>query len=436
MQTLNRNSDKLSILNASQIGVEFEFYSNHGLEETRDMLKVLLGRDIRIETKAHSDFQPDDKTFKMEPDMSGGKGLIELVTGAVPYRNARIMIIKMLGWIRENGYTTERSSIHLNLSFQKDFLDDKNTISKMNTLKFILEFNEDQVYKLFPNRKDSIYAKSIKWVMPKNESFYFDSSLISQMNFNFPNTKYYGVNFDKKVKNYLEFRYIGGKDYENKQDSILYLVDRFIVQMWKSCSEPEFTETNKIELKKILNKNLPFREILSNYTNLKKHYPSIEVMSDLQEVDAVIRLQWDRIKNKIVSLISQGGMVEGIINYDSDIGRLQVKDGKFPVCYEIDGVDLIDCHVNGNVFNSNLHNCDVTRSVLKGCNLYNGTDVSDSKIESSYVHASCTAKNCYVFGRDGVFKGKMIGGIFREGFIDDNTRFDETEVVVSKKINS
>ena len=73
MQTLNKNSDRNSILNASQIGVEFEFYSNHDLEETRDMLKVLLGRDIRIETKAHSDFQPDEKTFKIEPDMSGVK---------------------------------------------------------------------------------------------------------------------------------------------------------------------------------------------------------------------------------------------------------------------------------------------------------------------------------------------------------------------------
>lgn len=436
MQTLNKHSDKISILNASQIGVEFEFYSNHGLEETRDMLKVLLGRDIRIEDKAHSDFQPDDKIFKMEPDMSGGKGLIELVTGAVPYRNARIMIIKMLAWIRENGYTTERSSIHLNLSFNTDYLSDRNIVSKMNTLKFILEFNEDQVYKLFPNRKDSIYAKSIKWVMPKNESFYFDGSLVSQMNFNFPNTKYYGVNFEKKIKNYLEFRYIGGKDYENKQDNILYLVDRFIIQMWKACADSNFTEANKIELKKILNKNLPFREILSDYTNVKKHYPSIDIMIDLQEIDAVTRLYWPKIKNVIVSLISLGGMTEGIINYDSDIGRVQIKDGRFPVCYEIDGVDFIDCEINGNVVNSNIHSSKVTKSILKRCNLYNGTDVHDSKIESSYVHASCTAKNSYVFGRDGVFKGKMVGGIFREGFIDDNTRFDETEVVVSKKMNS
>jgi hypothetical protein len=60
--------------------------------------------------------------------------------------------------------------------------------------------------------------------------------------------------------------------------------------------------------------------------------------------------------------------------------------------------------------------------------------VRESKIESSYVHGSCEATNCYVFGRDGIFKGKMIGGIFREGFKSNTARFEDTEIVVSKKI--
>lgn len=436
MQTLNRHSDSNSVLNTALVGIEFEFYSNYSIEETQKRVSELLDRKIQVETKAHSEFQPDEKVFKMEPDMSGGKGLIELVTGAMAYRNARIVISKMLKWIDENGYTTERSSIHLNLSFDKKYLEDKNTISKMNTLKFILEFNEEQVYKLFPNRENSIYAKSIKWVMPKHESFYFDDNSISINNFNFPNTKYYGINFDKKIKNYLEFRYVGGKDYQKKKDTIIYLLDRFITQMWKSCFHTEFTDTNKLELKKILNKNLPYREILKDYKNLKKYFPNIDLMVDLQETDSIIRLQWDRIKHKVVSALSNGGMVEGIINYDSDLGAIQVKDGKFPVCYELTGFDLVECEISGNVFTSNLYRCKVDKSALEYCNAYQGTEVTDSKIKSSYVNGSCTATNCYIFGRDGVFKGKAVGGIFREGFIDNNTRFDETEVVVSKKINS
>ena len=117
MQKLNKDSGRISVLNASQIGIEFEFYSNLEVEETQKALSKLLDRKIRLEDKAHSDFQPSAEVFKMEPDMSGGKGLIELVTGAMPYRDARLVIIRMLGWIRENGYTTDRASIHLNMSF-------------------------------------------------------------------------------------------------------------------------------------------------------------------------------------------------------------------------------------------------------------------------------------------------------------------------------
>ena len=68
-------------------------------KETQKSLSQLLGKKIRVEDKAHSDFQPTVDEFKLEPDMSGGKGLVELVTGATPYRNARIIIIKYLGLI-------------------------------------------------------------------------------------------------------------------------------------------------------------------------------------------------------------------------------------------------------------------------------------------------------------------------------------------------
>ena len=103
MQKLNKDSSRQSVLNASQIGVEFEFYSNLELKETQESLSKLLNRKIRLEDKAHSDFQPSAEVFKMEPDMSGGAGLIELVTGALPYRNARIVIIKMLNCIKGKG---------------------------------------------------------------------------------------------------------------------------------------------------------------------------------------------------------------------------------------------------------------------------------------------------------------------------------------------
>ena len=434
MQKLTIDSSRESILNAALMGVEFEFYSNFDLEATQKSLAKLLDRKIRLEDKAHSDFQPSAEEFKMEPDMSGGKGLIELVTGPIPYRNARIMVIKMLNWISENGYTNDRASIHINLSFDKKYLEDPALISKMNVLKFILDFDEQQIYKFFPNREKSAYAKSIKWVMPKWEAFHFDANQVASNNFKFADTKYYGINFSKKEKNYLEFRYLGGADYEKKTDNILYLIERFLMQMWNSCNDPRFTAENKIELQRIINKNKPIMDMLKDYSKVSEHWPDIQILVDLQDNPTIIRVQWERFKNRVMDLIVNGSMTAGVINYDSDYGAVQVKDGKFPTVYLLENFEFIDCELAGNLTNCSFYGCEVTGSAIMWGSLYKGTKIKDSKVESSYTHGSCELTNCYVAGRDTMFRGKMIGGIFREGFVSDSARFEDTEIVVSKKI--
>jgi hypothetical protein len=437
MQKLNQKSERSSILNGSQIGIEFEFYSNLELDETKESLSKLLNRKIKLEDKAHSDFQPSAEVFKMEPDMSGGIGLIELVTGPMPYRSARVVIMKMLGWIRENGYTTDRASIHLNMSFNPDYLEDIDMVSKMNILKFILEFDEKRVYKYFPNRENSTYAKSIKWVMPKNEAFYYNENLISSDNFTFANTKYYGINFEKAQKNYLEFRYIGGKDYEKRYDDIMHLAESFIMAVWRSCYSPVFTTENKIELKRILDKNRPLMEMLKDYSAVNKYWPKINILVDLQDAEQIIRVQWNRFKKKVLELLSEGSLESGTINYDSDYSVVQVKDGIFKTAYLLNDFEFIDCEISGNIENSEIYGGKVTGAQILRSNLYKSVEIMDSKVESSYVHGSCTLKNCYVFGKDGIFKGKMEGGIFREGGVGPHARFsDETEVIVSKKIKT
>jgi len=434
MQKLSIDSSRESILNSSLMGLEFEFYSNIDLEATQKSLAKLLDRKIRLEIKAHSDFVPSADEFKMEPDMSGGKGLIELVTGPIPYRNARLVVIQMLNWIAENGYTNDRASIHINLSFDKKYLEDPAMVSKMNILKFILEFDEAQVYKFFPDREHSAYAKSVKWIMPKWESFHFDANQIASNQYKFADTKYYGINFSKSEKNYLEFRYIGGEGYEKRVDDILYLTERFLQRMWKSCNDPRFTAENKIELQRILNKNKPISDMLKDYTKVSENWPDIKILADLQDNPAIVKVHWERFKTRVMDLIVNGSMTAGIINYDSDYGAVQVKGGKFPTVYMLENFEFIDCELAGNIENCSFYNCKIDGSAVKFGSLYQGTKAKDSKVESSYTHGSCTLTNCYVAGRDTMFKGKMIGGIFREGFMTKDARFEDTEIVVSKKI--
>lgn len=428
------NLNDSDILSKSLIGCEFEFYSNLPIEETAKQLKVLLNKKIRVESKAHSDFEVTKDEFKIEPDMSGGAKLMELVTGAVPYFEARLMIINVCKWIQENGYTNDRSSIHLNLSFDKDKIGERYRISKMNVLKFILDFKEDQVFKFFPNRKNSAYAKSIKFVLPREDTYFFDGNYINEKNFIFPDSKYYGINFDKRHKNYLEFRYIGGKDWEKRTNDILYMLDQFLTQLWNSTASTKFTSLNGIELKNILAKNKRIIDARLDWRVLEQEWKNVEFTVDLMKVPQIINLHWANIKDRVMRLFTHGDLTEGHINYDTDLGKIQVKNGKLNYCVDISGYDFLECDLTGEFSYCDIFRCDINGSDITDCNFYDACQINSSKVKSSYVNQSCHLRDCYIYG-NGVMKGKMTGGIFREGTYDKKTAtFDKTEIILSKEI--
>jgi hypothetical protein len=422
------------ILQKGLVGVEFEFYSNISLEDTAKQLGEALGKKIRIETKHHSTFAPTTKEFKIEPDMSGGAGLMELVTGALPYSEGRMIIIKVCNWITENGYTSDRSSIHLNLSFDSKLTGNRYQISRMSPLKFILDFNEEQVWKEFPMRKDSAYAKSIKFVLPRTETYIYDGNHIGQNNFIFPQSKYYGVNFEKLQKNYLEFRYLGGENWHKKQTKILNLLDSFLGQLWKTSSEGTFTSNNKLELKKLLTKNKNIINSRVDWRAISKGWKDVKLTVDMSSDPNIIDIYWPQIKDQVINLFTNGQLEKGHINYDSDNGRVQVKDGVLPYCFGIMNYEFVKCDIMGEITYCDLFQCDVKSSDIRNCNFYQASQINGSKLGSSYVNASCSAYNCYVYGVDGVFSAKLTNGIFREGKYTKEAKFIDTEIINSTKI--
>lgn len=425
---MNRFNDA-EILSKSLVGIEFEFYSNKDISTTAKELGVLLSKKIRVEDKAHSDFVPTDKEFKIEPDMSGGEKLMELVTGAVEYKDARLMVIRVSQWIKEHGYTNDRTSIHLNISFDINKIENKRRISTMNVLKFILEFDEGVVFDLFPQRENSAYAKSIKFVLPNSETFNIDGDLIDEHNFIFPKSKYYGINFEKRIKNYLEFRYIGGAEWETKTSKILHLLDSFLVQLWNSTESKDFTHLNSLELKKILSANKRIIDARTNWKVIEKKWKNVEFTVDLHKDAEIIQNFWSGIHKRIIKLFTHGSLKKGHINYDSDNGKVQVKDGELSYCVDIDGYDFINCDIKGELINCDIFGGNTNNSEIENCNFYNGAKIKSSKIKSSYISTDSNAEDCYIYGK-GMFKGEMIGGIFREGVYDKKkARFIKTEKI-------
>ena len=113
------------------------------------------------------------------------------------------------------------------------------------------------IYKYFPNRKNNFYAKSIKKLIPfKGYNFSKDAVNITTNNFQMTNdTKYYGVNLKEAFNGRLEFRYIGGKDYQFKTKEIMELMDYFITLSWNSIDN-KLSDDNIEDLRSYLDDNI------------------------------------------------------------------------------------------------------------------------------------------------------------------------------------
>jgi len=427
-------NEQLNAIYASKIGLEFEFFANEGLDEVKRSLSTVLNKRIQIEEKAHSEFTPSNEVFKLEPDNSGGTGMIELVTGPMPFVESKLIIAKTLKWIRENGSTNERCSIHINIAFDGKKLGTPTNVSSLDIGKFVLNFDENKIYEAFPNRKDSVYAKSIKFIVPLSGMTQPSPERISWKNYMFVSEKYYGVNFSKLPKNYIEFRYLGGKDYEKKYNTIMNLTEHFVLSLYETLMYPKYTDADLKRLDSILEKHSGIVESYKDYQTFKKKFPKIKLMVDLKTYDQIVETFYPKMREEIFKLLTLAGLKEGLINYDADTGRIQLKNAELMRCFEIKGIDIVDSKVQGNIINCDIFSSELINSSLFESNIFGASDVADSKIEDSYVSKNVMCKDSYVFGPRGVFSGEMEGGIFRKGRATKLAKFENTEIIEIEKI--
>ncbi len=411
----------------TKIGVEFEFYSNHSFIKTLELLNNNFSPiEVWAFNQYHSDFDVTDKKFKIEPDYSGGSNMIELITGPLNWIDARVILIKMLEFIKTNGYTDEHCSVHINISF-----DDMNVIA-INPLKLILNFNEDYVYEKFPSRRNNIYAKSIKWIVPFedwDDSETAINSIIQSVKLP-DDTKYYGINLQKRFKNYLEFRYIGDENYENKTDDILNLMDYFIIQTRKAIGA-ELTDEDNIKLMSYLEQNINWFKQYKTYDDFLANIHGISVEVDRSNEYNMVKMSWDKLKNKLFEIVkSCDNIKNAVINYNTTTGRLEVVDAIINKIHYLKGVDLINCQITECA----IYNCDIIDSRIENGHLYN-CNIYETKLINVKL-SNCNAlewselNDCMFDG--GVLDCKMIGGVFRSGELRENADL-ESDVKMANK---
>jgi hypothetical protein len=435
---------KNDVLSAINIGVEFEFYSKNTIEKTAKSIGEKIGKKIIVPYAVgdiknpkplyHSPIESSSDMFKLEPDYSGGPDMRELITGVMDYKEARRVIISMFEWIRDNGYTNDRCSIHVNMSVNNKIIKTNTTIQNMNILKFILDFNEKAIYDVFPDREHSVYARTIKSIYPNDIVFYSSFHQLSRNIFHSPDEKYYGVNFLKAEKGYLEYRYMGGKNYHLKTRKILELVDEFALHLYNTLQFNGVPDIN--DIRKFEKYTAKQREIIKGFVSpvdFQRLFPEIKIQIDLKDNIQILKTYWSSIKSQLYKLLLAFKLEAGTINYDADIGILQIQEAKLSGG-TINGVQFFNCKLEGIFENCWFYDCDIKNSRVHQCNTVRGNNITSSKIMECHLNKSNgVISDCFIENKTQIIDCTVEGGVIRNGEIGVNSKISKETLIVESK---
>jgi len=290
-------------------------------------------------------------------------------------------------------------------------------LNDLNVLKLILNTDEDEIYRFFPSRKGNIYAKSVKSIIPFKEYDFFNIPIDSvKNNILLPDNKYFGINFlhinDNKESQRVEYRYIGGINYESNTGNIVYFLDRFILDCYNSI-DVGFNQNDADKLELYLEENINKFKSFSKYDNFIVEFPTIQIQIDQSNMYELVSSYFGKIYEKLYDLIEgTDNLKDCIINYITATQKMEIVDGDIKGTLTLNGYEYVNCRIMEGIFeHSNFYGCEINNSQMSTSKI-EASDVIGSKVLSCRVENS-SLTNCYFM--NGVLNGDMSGGVFRSG---------------------
>jgi hypothetical protein len=440
-----KDLNKKRLFDNVDLGFEFEFFSPLTRRELSEKLTKVLGKTVNWTNRYHAKLPLEPDTFKLEPDFSGGFKTNELVTGVMPYDEAIHTLFKICNFIGEHGFTNERTGLHINISFNEEALELKDKLQQLNVFKYILNLDEGKIFEMWPSAKSriqKIYKNSVLNIYPKNK-FISETSLnyaspASPMDFNLPYSKYFGLNFTKLSNNYLEVRYAGGRDYEMKRKDIVGLINYMAESLYETLQNNSTYTVN--ETRKISDFMKNRKDVLlsvKTYENFIRTFPDVKLFVDLRDDPRIVESNYSNFKEKLFELITTGNLKKGLVNYDTDRKRIQVRDSSLKECFSVTDIDFVKCYIEGEITNCKLFECKVRSS-----HIIDSFFMTHNDIRYSYL------KEC-AFQRDGsnrieltyikskpehVIYGDLKECIIRSGTVDINSKVDNKTEFIEKMV--
>ena len=436
----NNIEDKF-LYDNTNIGFSFQFFSPLSREKIASKLSKYLGKNvIPVDNKKKIRFV--DEAIFVSPDFEGGHRMNSIDTDLMPYHTGVHTMLKCMNFINEMGFTNGKTNMGIKVSLNESDLNLKYRLEGLNKFKYILNLNENQIFKWWPNvssEKQKIHQSKAIFIYPKQMySSRLTGSLLEKSNsieYNFPESSNFGTNFSNLKNGYLEISYAGGKGYQRKKKEVIDLINytsRHLYETLKNNFSFGIDERRKIE--RLLERYQRIIDTTKDYDTFRYNYPDIKLHVDLKNHSFLIESNYQLLRNKLFELISCCEMQKAVVNYDTVRKRVQVKDASIKKGFSLSGIDFFNCRVEADAKDCLFEQCHIRNSNIIDSVLHSNNDIKYSKIsnckyggylneiKSSSIYSdknkiiNADLKNCIVFN----------GNFSQESTIDDKTELINT----------
>jgi hypothetical protein len=289
-------------------------------------------------------------------------------------------------------------------------------IESIDKLRFILEFDEEKVYKAFPTRKDSFISQSIVQFEPTQKFIPKEAEAIDPRVYRILPTSNCGVNFETLNQGYLRMQYLGGSGYEKKVEDILSTINQFCVTSWDCVVNRGFSKENITRFEKAIATKEKIREAYYDFALFQKNFPKIEFTVDLVDNPKVLETHYQKLRDRIYDIISNLDIRGGFeLNYDTIYSVFQIREANISG-KNLQGVEFVKCKITyGTYTKCDFYDCEIQDASLNECNLFLHTHIHRSNLFNCFANRTTELTKCDFDGMAGVLNAKMTEGVFRTG---------------------
>jgi hypothetical protein len=426
-----KNYSILEVLNFSDIGIIFEFYST---KESNFIVSDLADKTSKnIILTNETKYVPTYSDAILLKEYDAKRSRYQFKIAPQNYHSIIPIIDSVMGWLSESAETAHDTIMKMSLSFNHRHLETLSSISGMNPTKLILKFDENFVYERFPEQKHSPYALSIKSLAPITT--YINEEEIAQ-NVDYlvtlPSAEYYGVNFSDYTRGILECNYVGGKEYPKKLKEVKEVLEYFILKSYQSLNE-EFYSTFEIdELKKITEN---FGKMQMAYVNPEfflKEFQNLKVFVDMKTSEQLLKTYWSFIRKPLFEMIMNGKLREGQFNYDSETSRFQLRKGYIGGTL-LKNLDFVKCEITGVLENCNLIDCNLVNSRAYDSKFIIGNKIINSYLERASINKDNKVVNSYIVNNEEIVNCDIKESVIKFATLGKDMKLDENSTCIVAK---